>query len=293
MWRHVQIRKTRRRAATRIAATWRGYCVRLNQRFIHDCANRLRRAFQTFQACRQASTAVVDLFELKRALWEERVTPCAVQIQRAFRRRYQLKEQLERKRVRRAVISLQARTRGRIIRREVRRLRSALGPDLTRLPFERFVLEPDRWGRLTRFRSSRVHDALPQRDGLAQHTVRIVNLQLVPKMLQEDLASHIAPLQAFAKYKVWEQRLTRAQGRIKAWLTRRSLGKEARSAAYIQAVWRTRAWSIYGGCHTEDTSQMPERCPFCNRVIGEAVRPQTSELGMEPHDCHHGCHSGA
>lgn len=235
----------------------------------------------------------MDLLECKRQLWEEHATPFAVQIQRAFRRRSELKEPLELRQVLDAVTLLQAHFRGRIIRREVRRLRSALGPDLTRLPFERFVLERDRWGRLTRFRSSREHDALSHPEGLAQRPVRIVNLQLVPKTLQEDLAKAIEPLQAFAKYKVWEQRLMRAQGRIKAWLTRRSMQKEAKSAAYIQAVWRTRAWSIYGGCHTEDTSQMPERCPFCNRVIGEAIIPETRDLGMEPHACHHDCHSWA
>mmetsp|Transcript_102309 Transcript_102309/g.328069 ORF Transcript_102309/g.328069 Transcript_102309/m.328069 type:complete len:2519 (-) Transcript_102309:168-7724(-) len=233
MWRHMQLRRARRRAALRISSCWRGYCVRQNRATLQNSSQKIRTWWRSLKILSETAELVGDLMIIKRKVREDYHKIFIVKLQRKFREWSALRKGF--RRTRWAVVKLQSHFRRRQASLEVERLRCVVGPNLRRLPSQLVALMLDADRRLTRYRAFRPGEKM------SKHSTRIVRLKVLTKPLIWDIEDKIRPLQAFVKHRHDRRAVLRIQGLARGFLARHRLRHRAEAAVQIQAV--ARGWA--------------------------------------------------
>jgi len=230
MWRQMHMQSRRRRAALRIGAWWRGYCVRQNLEAVQKAVDRIRSWWRSMKSIREATEAVVDLLALKRRLRREYQYNYAVMIQRQVRSWLALTKGFRRYRA--AVVTIQSHYRRRKAVEEVEFWREVVGPNMRRLPSQLVALMPDSRKRLTKYRAFRPGEKV------TKMVARIVRLRVLRKHITAAIVKRIAPLQAFVRHRRRMKKLVVLQAAVRGWLARRKLRAKSQSAIRVQALAR-------------------------------------------------------
>merc|ERR1719456_1397406 len=82
---HMELKRTRSSAATRLAAAWRGYCVRLNTWALSQAVIKIQKWWQDIKTFEMCSEAIIEVLVEARQLREGYTAEKAVKIQRAVR----------------------------------------------------------------------------------------------------------------------------------------------------------------------------------------------------------------
>lgn len=233
MWRHMQLRRARRRAALRIGACWRGHCVRQNRATLQKSSQKIRTWWRSSKVLGETVELVGDLLSIKRKLREAYYTIFIVKLQRKFREWSALRKGFRRTRL--AVVKLQSHFRRRHASLEVDRLRCAVGPNVRRLPSQLVALMLDADKRFTRYRAFRPGEKV------SKHSARVVRLKVLTKPLIWDIEDKIRPLQIFVKHRHDRRAVLRIQGLVRGFLARHRLRHREEAAVQIQAV--SRGWA--------------------------------------------------
>lgn len=266
MWRQIMLKRSRSSAAKRIAAVWRGYCVRQNIEHLHRSADKIRTWWRSHMACRETTSAVVQLFAIKKSMQDEHRKRYVILIQRRFRSWLRLHRGF--RRIRRLVVTMQAHFRRRRAAREVQLLRRLVGPSVKRLPSQLVALVPDTRGRLTRYRAFR------PKEKAVKHTARVVRLRVLPKHLAHDLEDAITPLQAFVKHWFQMKAAVHIQAHWRGFRDRQGLYRQRDAAKCIQANWR---WKRLKECvHLVHTSAVRIQANMKGAVVRRQLHQQAA-----------------
>lgn len=230
MWKHMHTKKRKIFLATKIAARWRGYCVRVNQLVLRSSANKIRNWWHNRKAYEETLWVVFEVMLAKKRIRDEYYEKHAIVIQRFARTWLRWRHGMGR--VKRMVLSMQSRYRSWGPKRDVEMLRIILGPHVKRLPSQLVALVNDKFGRFTRYRAFRT------KERVCPHVARIVRLKVLPFAFRQELSHVVGKIQAFLKHRVLMRKIRSCQAFVRGWLARTGQRKRQNAARVLQRAWR-------------------------------------------------------
>jgi len=209
MWQHAAARRTRRRAAIRLASWWRGHCVRENLNHLSQSASKLVAWWRRNRSYSRATLAFTSLLLDTRRRASEQL--CATVIQRAFR--FWRRRGRGIPRLRGAAIVLQSHIRRWEAQRFVDKKRNTIKAEVAAY-----------------FRNLADSLKLPLDFKEESH-------QEAELLDENEAASRI---QSFFRHRRYLRAVNRIQRTVRWWLVLRNLKREHDAATSIQVFWRGR-----------------------------------------------------
>jgi hypothetical protein len=239
MSKHMKLHKRRIRAATKIAAVWQSYCVRVNLQIMDASAQKIQRWWRALQVWRYYSDMAVEVLVRSKLLREAYLMPFAITIQRSYRRWRELEHTSPLRRAKRGIIKIQSHYRRRQAARHVEFVRKLCGVRLKCYLQRQVILMFDSRDRLTRSRVVSPEEDLevlpPSR--CVSHFVDISRLSA---RQHDDLGFAVAPIQALGKWQFKCQRVLMIQRVWSGYVVRKMLRYKRKSATRIQVAWRAK-----------------------------------------------------
>jgi hypothetical protein len=248
MWRHTRDAKIRRTAATRLAAAWRAYCVRVNFDHLRSKIGKIKRWWRGRKQEQIASEFVAEIMNTRRSIESVKQYISAIQIARWIKSKKKKNERW--RRFKHGVVRLQARWRGHLARNEAMMRRCVDGIKVSSFPAQLAALCPGKiyFLRNGKQRSDqRLVASRPFRtkERRVFKICWLLRFKVVPTEFRYIISHKVSFLQAIFRYKKWKKSVLRIQSLFRGHVVRKYRRRRNAQALVLHAFWRghlTRRW---------------------------------------------------